>query len=204
MSESVPVVDLGFVSARVPHGSHICQLYSDESERDNALLRFVARGLQVGDKTACFTESFDPDARAAWFSAEGISLQSECASGRFLASGAEDIYFKDGYFDPERILALIVEFHRNSVATGCKGARVIGEMSPAITQIEGGSRLFEYEGRVNSVLREHPVTAVCQYNARKFDGATIMDVLSVHPLMFVHGSVVQNPFFVAPEQLVRH
>jgi hypothetical protein len=28
-----------------------------------------------------------------------------------------------------------------------------------------------------------------------------MDALSVHPLMVVNGSVVQNPFFIAPETL---
>lgn len=57
----------------------------------------------------------------------------------------------------------------------------------------------EYEARVSLLLRDHPVTAVCQYDARAFDGAVIMDVLKVHPLMVIRGAVVHNPFFVRPE-----
>lgn len=204
MAEVAPVVDLGFVAARVPKGSHICQVYSNDSERDNALLRFVARGLAARETTACFSDKFDPTKQAAWFLAEGISLESERDHGRFVLSGAEAVYFKDGYFDPERMISMLVGFHKGSLACGCKGARVIGEMSAAITTIAGGSRLLDYEGQVNATLLEHPITAVCQYDARVFDGATIMDVLSVHPLMFIHGNVIQNPFFMAPAKLARH
>ena len=200
MIEEAPVVDLGFVAARVPHGSHICQVYGTDSERDLALLRFVARGLAAGEATACFSDVFDTGECAPWFSNEGISLEAERQGGRFFSSGAEAMYFKDGYFDPERMYSAIIDFHNHSVATGCTGARLIGEMSPAITQIEGGSRLFEYEARVNWVLLDHPVTAVCQYDARAFSGATIMEVLSVHPMMVVRGSVVRNPFYVSPEE----
>ena len=204
MAETAPVVDFGFASVRVPQGSHICQIYSTNSERERALLEFIACGLAAGDATACFSDAFDASRSAAWFSSVGLSLASECDKGRFLSAGAEASYFKDDYFDPERMLAMLAEFHENSVLTKCNGARVIGEMSPRITRVAGGSRLLEYEGHVNSLLRDHPVTAVCQYDARAFDGATIMDVLSVHPLMFIHGSVMQNPFFVAPEELIRH
>jgi hypothetical protein len=204
LADESSVVDLGFVAARVPHGAHICQVYSSDLERDNALRLFLARGLATQEATACFSDAFDPGAETACFTAEGISLAAEQRRGRFVCTSAESVYFEDGRFDPERMYRLLVAFHENAVASGCSGARVIGEMSPSILNIAGGSRLFEYEAGVNSILREHPVTAVCQYDARRFDGATIMDVLSVHPLMFIHGSVIQNPFFVSPEHLIRH
>ncbi|MGC4066860.1 MAG: MEDS domain-containing protein [Polyangiaceae bacterium] len=76
-------------------------------------------------------------------------------------------------------------------------------MSSKISQIEGGTRLFEYEGKVNELLRSCPVTAVCQYDSRAFDGATIMDVLAVHPLMVVQDHVIQNPFFVPAEDYAK-
>jgi hypothetical protein len=204
LAEESSVVDLGFVAARVPHGAHICQVYSSDAERDHALRLFLARGLLAQEATACFSDAFDPGVESARFTAEGLSLSAEQRRGRFVCSSAESVYFEGGRFDPERMYQLIVAFYDNAVASGCSGARVIGEMSPSILKIEGGSRLFEYEAGVNSILRDHPVTAVCQYDARRFDGATIMDVLSVHPLMFIHGAVIQNPFFVAPERLIRH
>ena len=85
---------------------------------------------------------------------------------------------------------------------GFNGGRVIGEMTPEVQQVPGGERLLEYESRVSLLLRTHPVTSVCQYDARTFDGATIMDILKVHPLMVVRGSVVRNPFFIPPEEFL--
>lgn len=198
-----PTVDLGFAKARVPPGTHVCQIYSEDAERTAALLRFLSRGLQAGEAAVCFTENVTDDELEAWFASEGLSITAERAAGRFASSPTRQVYFQDGRFDPDRMLGLLKTFHTDSVAAGLPGARVIGEMSPEISTISGGSRLLEYEARINGLLRDHPVTAVCQYDARHFDGATIMDVLAVHPMMVVRGAVVFNPFYVAPEELAR-
>jgi hypothetical protein len=196
------LVDLGFATAEVPQGAHICQIYSDDDERTLALLKFVEAGLKRREKTACFSQRLDEDFIMKWFAQTEVNLPAARNQGHFTWSDAETIYFANDVFDPERMLALLTQFHENSISAGLFGARVIGEMSPKISHIPGGSRLFEYEASVNSLLKTHPVTAVCQYDARQFDGATIMDVLSVHPFMVVQGNVIQNPFFERPESLV--
>ena len=91
---------------------------------------------------------------------------------------------------------------KNSLSSGYSKVRVIGEMSPTIQCIKGGYRLTEYECRITIMLRDNKITCICQYDARKFDGATIMDILLVHPMMIVRGQVVQNPFFVPPEEFL--
>ncbi len=196
-------VDLGFAKAQVPVGTHVCQIFSDADERTDALLRFLTRGLQALESTACFSENVTEQELEAWFAKEGLSLAAERASGRFANSPTKQVYFQDGRFDPDRMIALLTQFHLASVAAGRPGARIIGEMSPEIASIPGGTRLLEYESRVNHLLQAHPVTAVCQYDARCFDGATIMDVLTVHPMMVIRGAVVLNPFYVAPESIAR-
>jgi hypothetical protein len=52
---------------------------------------------------------------------------------------------------------------------------------------------------VSLLVREYPINVVCQYDARAFDGATILDILKVHPLMIVRGNIIRNPFFEEPE-----
>jgi hypothetical protein len=196
------VVDLGFADACVPHGTHVCQIYADAGERDDALLRFLSRGLRSGETTACFSDNIDEQAIEAWLAKDGVSLAKEREAGRFALCSARATYFDEGRFDPQRMLAHLTAFHEGSLKAGRPGARVIGEMCAEIGQVPGGARLLEYEARVNSLLREHPVTAVCQYDARAFDGALLMDVLAVHPMMVVRGAVIHNPFFVPPEELI--
>ncbi len=193
-------VDLGFTEVRWPAGTHICQIYSDDEDRDESLLQYLLAGLKSDEFCACFSESISAEKVRKRFSSEGLSLDDVTASGAFVLSPAKEIYFQNNCFDPDRMLGMLKDCHVNAMASGYPAARVIGEMSASIEKIPGGSRLIEYESRVNLLLRKHPITAICQYNAHEFDGATIMDVLKVHPMMFVRGNVVMNPFFISPEE----
>jgi len=202
MSQSPPLVCLGFTEEKFPAGTHICHIYSKDAERSNSLFEFLRCGLEAGERTACFSEKVDEAALSKFLGSHKISLKDSKARGDLSLADANGVYFKDNRFDLERMLELLRQFEVASREAGCPACRVIGEMTPEIKNIEGGSRLLEYECRVSLLLKEHPVTAVCQYNAAEFDGATIMDILKVHPLMVVRGSVLKNPFFIPPEQFL--
>jgi hypothetical protein len=97
------------------------------------------------------------------------------------------------------MIETVGEAHYRSVREGYAGARVAGEMTWAKRGIPGSENLAEYESQVNVLVRTVPTTAVCQYDAQRFDGATLHDILSVHPMMIVHGQVVRNPYYVEAE-----
>lgn len=193
-------IDLGFTRARFPAGTHICQIFVEPGEREDSLVRFLASGVRSGERSVCFSEQVGPETIGAGLAREGISLEEATARGALALYRADDVYFRGGVFDPDVMLRRLTEFHAGAVADGFANARAIGEMSATVQRVPGGGRLLEYEARVSLLLREHPVTSVCQYDARAFDGATIMEVLKVHPMMVVRGNVVHNPFFVPPEE----
>ncbi len=195
---------LGFTSQQFPPGVHICQIFSSDDERQESLLKFILSGLQAKERTTCFSDKATEKAVGEFLGNYGISVKEARDSGAFTLAETRDIYFKDGRFDPERMLGVLSQYYDDSVAQGYPAARVIGEMTPTIQHIDGGSRLMEYESKVSLLLRDRPVTAVCQYDARSFDGAVILDVLKVHPLMVVRGSVVHNPFFIKPEEFLSY
>lgn len=197
------MVSLGFTAGQVPAGTHICQIFSDEDERNDALLKFLLSGLQAKERAACFSEKTDERTINAFFSQNGLSCSELSRQGALALSGTREVYFKDGRFDPERMLDLLADFHRESMQAGYAGTRVIGEMLPEVQDIPGGERLLEYESRVSLLLKDTPVTSVCQYDAHAFDGATIMDILKVHPHMIVRGAVINNPFYIPPEEFLR-
>ncbi|GFK93138.1 hypothetical protein NNJEOMEG_00969 [Fundidesulfovibrio magnetotacticus] len=196
-------ISLGFTGQRFPQGAHVCQIYGDDQERQDAILSFLLTGLQAGERSACFSEALKEDLAAEYLGRHGIDLDEARAGGMLLLSGTREVYFHEGRFEPERMVGLLEAFHDDAGVRGFSGARVIGEMLPEVQALPGGSRLIEYEAMVNQMLRRHPVTAVCQYDARAFDGATILEVLKVHPYMIVRGEVVGNPFFTPPEDFLR-
>lgn len=202
MKKDRKTVSLGFTPQEFPAGVHVCQMVSEDGERDQALLQFLLSGLRAGERTSCFSENATRDRVAEFLQGQGISYDTVTGSGAFTLAGTRDVYFENNRFDPERMLNVLTRYHEDSVARGFPAARVIGEMSPEVQNLEGGNRLLEYECKVSLLLREHPVTSVCQYDTRCFSGSVIMDILKVHPFMVVRGSVVHNPFFIPPEEFL--
>lgn len=202
MAGSHQTISLGFTKQPFPPGVHICQIFSSDDERQDSLLNFVLSGLQSKERTCCFSDNATEQSVAEFLGNHGISYKESRDSGALTLATTREVYFENGSFDPDRMLNLLSKYYADSVTQGYPAARVIGEMTPEIQHVNGGNRLTEYEARISILLRDHPVTAVCQYDARSFDGATIMEVLKVHPLMVIRGSVVHNPFFIKPEELL--
>jgi len=202
MNKKSDKISLGFTNQKFKPGIHICQVFNDEIERQDALVNFIITGLQNDEKTACFSEKESEKTLASFFEEKGLIYKERVRTGDFTISKTGEAYFTDNKFEPEQMINLLREFFETSQKEKHSGARVIGEMTPDIEHIEGGSKLLEYESKVNMLVKEHPINAVCQYDARAFDGSTILDILKVHPYMIVRGNVVQNPFYERPEDFL--
>lgn len=195
-------IKIGVSDQEFQQGVHICQIVSDDAEKEDTLLKFLLSGVQAGERTACFSDKASRNIVEKFLNEYEISADEVIDSGMLSMSGTKEVYFQNDCFEPERMLNVLKEYHQSSISNGYPAARVIGEMAPEVENIKGGERLLEYEARVSMLLRDHPVTAVCQYDAREFSGATLMDILKVHPLMIVKGAVVHNPFFIPPEEIL--
>lgn len=199
MCNNCHLVTLGFTEEPVPVGTHMCLIFTNEKERQDSLLKFLLSGLKGNERVACFSENVSEETVRTFLAEEGISYDERKAQNAISLSGTREVYFQGGVFDPERMLNTLIHFYEQSKEEGFPAARVIGEMIPEIEHVPGGERLMEYECRVSLLVRNHPITTVCLYDARDFDGATILNILKVHPKMIVNGAVVQNPFFIEPE-----
>jgi hypothetical protein len=199
MDPQPTLCSMGFTEEMFPAGTHMCLIFDDDAERERVIARFLEAGLASGEKTAYFADVMTPDEVGSWLAGMGVELPSG-PPDRFAVTSAEETYCPDGRFVPDDMLDRLRAFHEAACDGGYPGGRVSGEMSWALRGIPGSDRLLEYEALVNDVLTTHPVTAICQYDARRFDGAVIFDVLKVHPMMVVNGAVVRNPYYLRPEE----
>lgn len=190
-------VALGFVPERTCEGSHICYLYGDDAERLWVTARFLESGLREGERVLHLTDTISVDEATRRLAGLGVDLgrlgqdlvvgdaaQANCPSGRFVTT---------------TMLEALRDFYETARAEGYVGARGTGEMT---WSLDGGrydlDELMDYEAQLNDVLRDHPFTACCQYDLRRFDGQAIMDLLSVHPMTLVRGQLLVNPYYVEP------
>lgn len=192
-------IPLGFTDESVPEGAHICYFYTDEAERDRVMGDFLASGLQAHEKVIC---SVDDEASNPMV---GRLRDLKMPEGALNVVSCEGAYYPAGRFKPQETLDLIQAFYRQAVdQEGYAGARGTGPMTWSLD----GDRtdlptVLDYEAKVNDLCQAHPYTACCQYDARQCTGQMMMDILSVHPAVIIHGQLVKNPYYIAPDALLR-
>lgn len=189
---------LGFTPELYPEGTHICYLYSDDEERRHLLRAFITSGIAERELV-----DYLADVRTAeqlGHVANDLGIDQKTSGHHLTFSMARSAYYPAGEFVPVTMLGRIEKMVSRRQICGCAGARITGEMSWAVGGIAGSDRLIEYEEGINTLLTNVPVTVMCQYDTRKFDGATIFEILNVHPIMVVRGRIMRNPFYVPSRQ----
>ena len=200
MSASERLVSMGFTDEQFPAATHMCYIYKNDQERMELVSKYLASGLQSGEKLGYFVDLISPEEMREELRALGLNLPDEMDERDFTIKPALEVYCPDGRFVPEYMLGKLRTTYETSINEGYLGARLSGEMSWALRDgVYGAERLMEYEALVNNVLVDYPLTAICQYDARRFDGSMLFDVLNVHPMMIIRGQVVRNPYYVPPE-----
>jgi hypothetical protein len=194
------MVSLGFDTEPWPAGTHMCMIFDDDAERRAVIARFLQAGLEANEAVSYLVDTLSPEELKQSLSEAGVALPAEPAGRRFRVVPAADAYCPDGTFNVDRMLGWSRENYPRILQEGYVGARVTGEMSWVRKGLPGSDDVSEYEARLNTrEVRAVETTALCQYDARVFDGATLYDILSVHPAMIVHGQVFRNPYYVEPE-----
>lgn len=193
-------VSFGVGDERFPEGLHVCHIFGDDAERAAVLARFLQRGLEDGDRALCLVDHVSPAAMLDELTARGLDRQ--LAEGRLVTSSAADTYCPSGVFAPDELLAGLKTMALGTRAAGFSGLRITGDMAWIHRRGVTADQVIEYELKVREYIAGIPCTAVCEYDARRFDGQTLLDVLTVHPAMIVHGQVVRNPYYMEPDEFL--
>lgn len=197
------IISMGFVKDLFPEGTHMCLIYDSDDQRKKVIAQFLASGLMRREQVVYFTDTTAPQEVKAWLEDIGVKLPEERQDGPFAVFKSEDAYCPRGKFVPAEMIARIKDYYEHAVNAGYAGARGSGEMSWALKGIPGSQRLMEYEALINTINEKHPLTSICQYDARRFDGASLLNVLKVHPMVVVQGQIARNPYYVTPQEFLR-
>jgi MEDS: MEthanogen/methylotroph, DcmR Sensory domain len=183
-------------------GDHICGFYRKPAERDDILVPFLADGLAAGDKCTCVVDSCAPDDVLA-------RLAGQVEVGPYLAGRQLEVldsygtYLADGGFLPERML----KFWEAKARSGPRGdgagfARNVGDMSWAHRDERCVDDLVGYESELNRIMSDFPQVNLCLYDLTRCSGELIMDVLKTHPKVLLGGMVIDNPYYLGPDEFL--
>jgi hypothetical protein len=202
MNDQEREIDLGFTQEVLPECHHLCLIYDSEEQRRKIVSEYLAAGLKRGEFVRYFSDITPPEDIRAWLSESGIDLPKAEEDGSFGIVKAENAYCPSGRFVPQEVLDGVAARYTMLKKTSYSGSRVSGEMTWVLRDIPDSDRFLEYEVGLNMITETFPYIGMCQYDARRFDGATLFKVLQVHPYMIAQGQIVRNPFYLKPEEFL--
>ncbi len=202
MNEQHQEVDRGFTQEVLPECHHLCLIYDSEEQRRKIVSEFLTAGIRQGELVRYFADTTSPKEIRAWLLEAGVEVPKAEEDGAFGITKAESAYCPSGRFVPQEVIGNMVSRYAIARKAGYRGSRACGEMSWALRDIPGADRFLEYEVRINTITETFPYIGMCQYDARLFDGATLFNILQVHPFMIARGQIVRNPFYIKPEEFL--
>jgi hypothetical protein len=113
-----------------------------------------------------------------------------------------DAYLRSGRFCTEEMLAFWENFIGPAVAGKFRFARSVGEMTWALRQAPGVEELVGYESELNRFLPRYPQVILCLYDLERFSGEIIIDVLKTHPRVLLGSMVLDNPYYLEPDEFL--
>lgn len=199
MSEVRKDGSLEFMEELFPEVHHLCMIFDNEEQRRKIVAKFLAAGLKRGELIRYIADVATTEEVRAWLLEMGVELPED---ETFNVFKAESFYCPSGRFDPQELIGGMLPRFELAKKAGYSGVRSCGEMTWALRGIPGSDNLLEYETLLSTVIGTFPHIGMCLYDARLFDGATLFKVLQVHPYMIVQGQIVQNPFYIRPEEFL--
>ncbi len=180
-----------------PH-DHLCLIYETPKEWQMAIIPFTKIGLEHGEKCCYFADAHTAEQLRGYLQAEGVDVASAEASGQLVILCESEAYTKEGSFDPDLMISLLITETEKAIAEGYPALRLTGEMTWVLHGLPGSERLIEYEAKLNrDFYSKYPALGICQYDRWKFDPEIIRGIVMTHPLL-VRGNYIYHNFYYIP------
>jgi hypothetical protein len=181
---------------------HICAFFNGLDEHHRVLGSFIKDGLDQGDKAFHLVDPELRDDHLSRLANAGIDVQEATGTGQLEVRAWQDGPLSGGRFDQDRWLESFEQVLQSGSAAGYPRTRFLAQMEWALVDLPGVPDLIEFECLVNLVLVKYEDAVICAYDLSKFGGSVVIDALRTHPVVIVGGLLVENPFFVPPDQFL--
>ncbi len=194
-------IALGVSGLEAEVGDHICGLYAGQTQRDQVVIPFLEAGLTAGDKCICVVDETDP-AKIFKKLGRNVDTSASAAAKQLEVIRAADLYLRSGRFSADEIIGA----WKAAIADAMYDGRF-----DLVRAVETWSRrdvvpdmheLLLLESEMNRYLPLYPQVVVCLYDIDRFGAGIIVNLLKTHPRMLVGGMLIENPYYLTPDELL--
>ncbi len=180
-------------------GDHVCAFYEEGGNSlDDIVATYLSKGLQAGNKCACFS-----------FADTASSVRDRIPPELMSRDGILQFFTEkqtEGGFSVEAYLRWLEAMVKEALSDGWGRLWAVGDaafvgrdMAPTSISMK---TWFTWEAQVNELASRYPQFIMCVYDLDRWAGELVMSVLQTHPRIFVNGLVLNNPYYVPPRQFL--
>ncbi|MGE5499039.1 MAG: MEDS domain-containing protein, partial [Syntrophothermus sp.] len=181
---------------------HICSIYETREEQTLAVIPYIKNGLERKEKCIYIADENSIDEVVDFLKADIPEIHEAMAGNSLVIIGKDESYLRLGYFDPDWMMKFLVEQVNAAKDEGFAALRVTGEASWALGDNIMTRQLIEYESKVNTVLQDIEVSALCQYNKKHFTPDIVKSVIETHPVVIYKNQVCKNYHYIPPDEFL--
>jgi hypothetical protein len=184
-------------------GSHVCAFYRGATARDGLLTAYFGTGLTAGDKCICIVDSADTASRLELLpQGTGDAGDVGLPGHQLDVHLPESTYLAGGRFTTSEMLTFWTENLVKAEIEGYSFCRLAGEMTWALRDVPGVENLVGYESELNRVTSGSSAIVLCLYDLDLFSGEVVVNIVKTHPQVLVQGILVENPYYMGPDEFL--
>jgi hypothetical protein len=193
--------EFGVAGVQVGLGDHVCGLFAGVKQRDQVLVPFLEAGLRSGDKCICVVGGTDPTTVLATLGPD-LDAARRAQEKQLDVMRASDVYLRSGDFSAEEVIGAWKATVSDVMYDGrFEAVRAIETWSRRDV-VPNAGELLALESEMNRYLPLFPQVIVCLYDIERFGGGIVVDLLKTHPRVLVGGMLLENPYYVTPDELL--
>lgn len=198
IGEGIP---LGFADMDIVSGSHIALVYQSEHERQEALLGYLAAGLQNREKCIAALLEYPSDLWADELRSRGVD--EDLLSGNQLqtitAAGLYELYGDNSVAHASAALADAIN---SSFAQGWRSVRICTSYMHLFCDQNAAQELLMADSGLNGAVEEMNITALCTFSKSRLHPGLIEACTSLHTHLTDGTTLSANSHYLDHQQLV--
>jgi hypothetical protein len=106
-------------------------------------------------------------------------------------------------FDPSSIVEFWDATVKSALENGYDFVRLTAEANWWLPQLPGMHALLRYESELNRFTDRYPQAILCMYDLSQYNESIVVDLLKTHPLILLSGMALENPYYLAPDEVIK-
>jgi two-component system, cell cycle sensor histidine kinase and response regulator CckA len=185
-----------------PH-DHLCLIYEFPEERLKTAIPFIQMGLNKKEKCFYITDSAGTREIRKHLIKSGVDTDAREKSGRINILDKLDVYTDKGIFNPDKMIAFLINETDKAIAEKYSALRIVFEMDKLFHQNTRPDIFLEYEAKLNRDFFPHyPCIAIGLFNQQQIDAEIIKGIIMTHPKLIKGDRIYHNFYYVPPVEFL--